>query len=114
MPDVWIADQLLCFLLGDQSAEFEALLHSRNQVIFIRHQRDPMSPSPQPGAQAHERENVTVSANRYEDCMHGGQASEDSFRSRFAVLWNRPPRPIPQHAGQTSVIRPAARTFVTR
>ena len=97
MPDVWIANQLLCFLVGDQRPECEALLHSRSLVMLIRDQRDPMSPSAQPDAQAHEGENVTVSANRYEDSMHRGQ-----------------PRPVPQHEGETSVIRPVQRAFITR
>ena len=62
MPDVWIADQLVRFLVGDQPAECETLPLRRSLVMLIRHQRDPMSPSPQANAQAHEWENITVSA----------------------------------------------------
>src|SRR5439155_626900 len=82
-------------------------------VMLVRHQRDPMSPGAQPDAQAHERENVTISAYRYEDSMHRGQASPHSFRSHVAILGNRRRRFVPQHEGQASVIRPVQRAIVT-
>jgi hypothetical protein len=85
MPYVRIADQLVCFLVGDQRAESKALARSHSLVKLVRHQRDPMSPSAQPDAQAHKGENVTIRANRYEDRMHRAQASPHLLGSHVAM-----------------------------
>src|SRR6185436_5051529 len=70
MPDVGVADQFVGFLVGNQSAEPEAMPGSRSLIMLVRHERDSMSTGAERDAQTHERENVAVSTNRYEDSMH--------------------------------------------